>query len=47
MNRKWKQLWTDIVTTVLISLFCTAVGLGALYIVCGVLSLLYRVLIGG
>jgi len=47
MNRKWRRLWADAVATVLISLFCTVIGLGAIYIVCGVLSLLYRVLIGG
>lgn len=47
MNRKWKKLWADVIATVLISLFCTAIGLGAAYIVCGLLSLLYKVLIGG
>lgn len=47
MSRKWKKLWADAIATVLISLFCTAVGLGLLYIVCGLISLLYRVLIGG
>ena len=47
MNRKWRKLWADAIATVLISLFCTAVGLVVIYTVCGVLSLLYRFLIGG
>jgi hypothetical protein len=47
MNRKWKKLWIDAIATVLISLFCTVVGLGLVYIVCGLFSLLYKVLIGG
>ena len=47
MNRKWKKLWADAIATVLISLFYAVVGLGLLYAVCGLISLLYRVLIGG
>ena len=47
MNRKWKKLWADALVTVLISLFCAVVGIGLVYIVCGLFSLLYKVLIGG
>lgn len=47
MNKKWKKLWTDAAITVLISTVFAAVLFGSVYLLCGLLSLLYRVLIGG
>jgi hypothetical protein len=47
MNRKWKKLWTEALTTVLVSLLCGMIGLGIVYSVCSLVALIYYVIIGG
>ena len=47
MNRKWKKMWTDAFITVFVGTIYAAVVIGSVYLISGLVSLLYRVLIGG